>query len=115
MMKELVCIVCPKGCRLHVDDENDYAVTGNSCPRGAEYGHNEIKNPTRVLTSTVRLNGGLYRRCPVKTEKAVPKGKLLEIMRELNTVELTSPVQIGQVALENAAGTGVNVIVTKAL
>ena len=114
-MKELVCIVCPKGCRLHVDDENDYAVTGNSCPRGAEYGHNEIKNPTRVLTSTVRLNGGLYRRCPVKTEKAVPKGKLLEIMRELNTVELTSPVQIGQVALENAAGTGVNVIVTKAL
>ena len=62
-MKELVCIVCPKGCRLHVDEENDYAVTGNGCPRGAVYGHNEIKNPTRVLTSTVRLDGGLYRRC----------------------------------------------------
>ena len=114
-MKELVCIVCPKGCRLHVDEENDYAVTGNSCPRGAVYGHNEIKNPTRVLTSTVRLNGGAYRRCPVKTQTAVPKGKLLDIMKELNQIELSSPVQIGQVALENAAGTGVNVIVTKAL
>lgn len=114
-MKELVCIVCPKGCRLHVDEENDFAVTGNSCPRGAEYGHNEIKNPTRVLTSTVKLTGGLYRRCPVKTEKAVPKGKLMEIMQELNAVSLSSPVKIGQVALENAAGTGVNVIVTKNL
>ena len=114
-MKELVCIVCPKGCRLHVDEENGYAVTGNSCPRGAEYGHNEIKNPMRVLTSTVKLTGGLYRRCPVKTEKAVPKGKLLEIVQELNAVSLTSPVKIGQVALENAAGTGVNVIVTKDL
>lgn len=114
-MKELVCIVCPKGCRLHVDEENGYAVTGNSCPRGAEYGHNEIKNPTRVLTSTVKLTGGLYRRCPVKTEKAVPKGKLMDIMRELNKVELTAPVQIGQIALQNAADTGVNVVVTKNL
>ena len=93
-MKELVCIVCPKGCRLHVDDENGYTVTGNSCPRGAEYGKNEIQNPTRVLTSTVRLSGGAYRRCPVKTEKAV---------------------SIGQVVLTNAAGTGVNVVVTKSL
>ena len=114
-MKELVCIVCPKGCRLHVDDENGYAVTGNSCPRGAEYGKNEIQNPTRVLTSTVRLSGGAYRRCPVKTDRAVPKGKLLDIMKELNGVELTSPVAIGQIALKDAAGTGANVVVTKAL
>ena len=114
-MKELVCIVCPKGCRLHVDEENGFAVTGNSCPRGAEYGKNEIQNPTRVLTSTVKLTGGAYRRCPVKTDKAVPKGKLLDIMEELNGVELASPVSIGQVALKDAAGTGANVVVTKAL
>ena len=114
-MKELVCIVCPKGCRLHVDEENDYQVIGNSCPRGETYGHNEIKNPTRVLTSTVCVEGGLYRRCPVKTESAVPKGKLMEIMQALNGVCLKAPVAIGQVVLENAAGTGVNVIVTKNL
>ena len=114
-MKELVCIVCPKGCRLLVDEENGFAVTGNSCLRGAEYGKNEIRNPTRVLTSTVRLTGGAYRRCPVKTDKAVPKGKLLDIMKELNGVELASPVTIGQVVLKNAAGTGADVVVTKAL
>ena len=114
-MKELVCIVCPKGCRLHVDEENGFAVTGNSCPRGAAYGKNEIQNPTRVLTSTVRLNGGAYRRCPVKTDRAIPKGKLLDVMEALNDVELSSPVSIGQVALENVCGTGANVVVTKAL
>ena len=114
-MKELVCIVCPNGCRLHVDDEHGYTVTGNSCPRGAEYGHNEIKNPTRVLTSTVRLEGGLYRRCPVKTNKAVPKGRLLDIMQALNDVSLTAPVRSGQVVLHNVCGTDADVIVTKDL
>ena len=114
-MKELVCIVCPKGCRLRVDEENDYAVTGNSCPRGAAYGHSEIKNPTRVLTSTVRLSGGLYRRCPVKTDAPVPKGKLMEVMQQLNAVTLEAPVAIGQVVIPNVAGTEANVVVTKNL
>ena len=114
-MKELVCIVCPRGCRLKVDEENDFAVTGNSCPRGAEYGRNEIMSPTRVLTSTVRLTGSSLRRCPVKTDRPVPRDKLLEIMSLLNTVELTSPVTIGQPVLENVLGTGANVIVTRNL
>jgi CxxC motif-containing protein len=114
-MKELVCIVCPKGCRLHVDDEHGYTVTGNSCPRGAAYGKNEIQNPTRVVTSTVRLAGGLYRRCPVKTDAAVPKGKIMDVMKQLNGVDLRSPVAIGQVVLPNVAGTGANVVVTKNL
>ena len=114
-MKELVCIVCPRGCRLKVDEENDFAVTGNTCPRGAEYGRNEIMAPTRVLTSTVRLTGASLRRCPVKTDRPVPREKLLEIMSLLNEVELTSPVTIGQPVLENVLGTGANVIVTRNL
>lgn len=114
-MKELVCIVCPKGCRLHVDDENGYLVSGNSCIRGAEYGKNEILNPTRVLTSTVKAEGGLYRRCPVKTNRAVPKAKLFEIMAALNAVTLSAPVQVGQVIIENVCGTGADIIATKGL
>ena len=114
-MKELVCIVCPKGCRLKVDEANDYAVTGNACPRGAAYGKSEIQNPTRVLTSTVKITGALYRRCPVKTDNVVPKGKLMEVMQLLNAVELKSPVKIGQVVIEKVAGTDANVVVTKDL
>ncbi len=114
-MKELVCIVCPKGCRLRVDEENGYLVSGNSCIRGAEYGKNEILNPTRVLTSTVKMEGGLYRRCPVKTNKAIPKAKLFDVMETLNGITLSSPVSVGQVVVENVCGTGADVITTKAL
>lgn len=114
-MKELVCIVCPKGCRLRVDEENGYLVSGNSCIRGAEYGKNEILNPTRVLTSTVKMEGGLYRRCPVKTNQAVPKSMLFDIMHALNAVTLSAPVQLGQVVIKNVCGTGADIIATKTL
>ena len=109
-MKELICIVCPKGCHLKVDENNDYAVTGNACPRGAEYGKAELTNPTRVVTSTVRCVGGIYPRCPVKTDGVIPKGKMFEVMETLNHVELTAPVAVGQVVIENVCGTGVNVV-----
>ena len=65
-MANIICIVCPKGCRLTVD-ENTLAVTGNGCPRGAEYGKNELTHPVRVVTSTVRVEGADICRCPVKT------------------------------------------------
>ena len=54
-MTNIICITCPKGCHLSVDENNDYAVTGNACPRGEIYGKNELKNPVRVVTSTVRV------------------------------------------------------------
>lgn len=114
-MKELICIVCPKGCRLHVDEEHDYSVTGNGCPRGAEYGKMELTNPTRVVTSTVRCTGGRFPRCPVKTDGAIPKGKIFEVMEALNDVALTAPVRTGQIVLENVCGTGANIVATRGM
>ena len=114
-MKELICIVCPRGCHLKVDEANDYAVTGNSCPRGAEYGRNECTHPTRVLTTTVKIDGAAYRRCPVRTERAIDKSLLFKAMDALIGVTLHAPVLVGDVALEYVCGTGVNVIVTREL
>ncbi len=114
-MKELICIVCPKGCHLKVDEENGCAVTGNNCPRGAEYGKVELTNPTRVVTSTVRCVGGAHPRCPVKTDRAIPKGMMFEIMSALDGVELTAPVRVGQVVIENVCGTGANVVAARDL
>ena len=105
-MKELVCIVCPKGCRLHVDEQNGFAVTGNSCPRGEEYGRNELKNPTRVLTSTVKISGALHSRCPVKTDRPIAK-------REVAAVRLQAPVAVGEIVVDNIAGTGANLVAAK--
>ncbi len=112
-MKELICIVCPQGCHLKVDEERGYTVTGNSCPRGAEYGRVELTHPTRVVTSTVRCVGGGYPRCPVKTDRPIPKEKIFEVMAALDSAELTAPVQVGQVVMENVCGTGANIVATR--
>jgi len=112
-MKELICIVCPKGCHLKVDEEQGYTVTGNACPRGAEYGRAELTHPTRVLTSTVRCVGGRHPRCPVKTDAPIPKELLFDAMKALEGVEVTAPVQVGEVVLADLCGTGVNVVITK--
>lgn len=112
-MKELICICCPKGCHLQVDPQNDYAVTGNACPNGAAYGKEELTHPTRIITSTVCIAGGLYPRCPVKTEQPVPKEKMPDVMAALNTVRLQAPVRVGEVVLHDVCGTGVDVVATR--
>ena len=114
-MTELTCIGCPLGCSLTVDEENDYAVTGNSCKKGAEYGKNELKNPTRVLTTTVNAEGGIHGRCPVRTEAPIPKAMLFDAMKVLSEVTVKAPVKCGETVLEDILGTGVNVIATRDL
>ena len=112
-MKELICITCPKGCHLKVDEET-FAVTGNSCPRGAVYGANELRNPVRVVTSTVVVDGPA-RRLAVKTDRPIPKGKMFEVMAEIARVRVKPPVAVGQILISNVAGTDGNVVATKAL
>ena len=141
-MKEIICITCPKGCHLKVDEES-FAVTGNSCPRGAVYGANELRSPVRVVTSTVvvepagagidRLQNPdclprtsdacpyegaekvLPRRLPVKTDRPIPKGKMFQVMAEINRLRVTPPVAVGDVLIPNVAGTDGNVVATKNL
>ena len=79
-MKELICITCPRGCHLTVDEEHDFTVTGNACPRGAEYGRNELLHPVRTVTSTVRTEGSPIPRLPVKTDRPIPKEKVFDCM-----------------------------------
>ena len=112
-MTELICIVCPKGCHLKVDEENGFSVTGNSCPHGAEYGRKELTNPTRVITSTVCVEGGTLRRASVKTSSDIPKGKIFEAMRLLDGVTIPAPVAIGDVVVKDILGLGGDFIATK--
>ena len=110
-MRELICINCPRGCRLHVDD--DLNVTGNFCPRGVIYAKNELTHPVRTLTSTVKVQSTLERRLPVKSSSPLPKEKVFDAVKELDAVLVKTPIHIGDVVVENVAGTGVNIIATK--
>lgn len=114
-MKELICIVCPRGCHLQVDEQNDYTVTGNGCPRGAAYGKTELTNPTRVLTSTVRIAGAAHRRLPVKTSTAIPKGLLFQAMEQVNGLQVQAPVALGQVLIADLLGTGADLVAAKGM
>ena len=105
-MTNLICIVCPKGCHLAVDEDNNYEVTGFGCARGVDYGKKELTNPTRVITSTVKITGGIHKRLPVKTNQDIPKGMIHDAMAPLDAVELTAPVKVGDVVVPDICGTG---------
>ena len=113
--REIICIGCPMGCPLEVKMENGKVIkiSGNTCKRGETYAQKECTNPTRILTSSVVVKGGIEVVVPVKTEKDVPKEKLFDCMKELKDVAVQAPVHIGDIILENICGTGVNIIATK--
>ena len=112
-MKELICIICPKGCHLQVDETNDYQVSGQGCLRGVEYGRTELLHPTRVLTSTVVLKNSHLRRCPVKTSGAIDKHLIFTAMELLLDVELSAPLTIGQTVVADICGSNIDWVVTR--
>ena len=114
-MKELICIGCPNGCHLKVDTENGYTVTGNKCDKGAEYGRNELLHPVRVVTSTVRTDSAVFPRLPVKTDRAIDKAKMFEVMALLENVTARVPVCCDDVLLSGILGTDVNIVACRDL
>ena len=112
--RELICIGCPLGCMLTVE-MNDGAVvnvTGNTCPRGKVYAEKEVTNPTRIVTSSVRVKGGDRVSVSCKTKSDIPKSKIFDVARALKEVEVVAPVKIGDVLVEDVAGTGVQIVAT---
>jgi len=118
-VKDMVCIVCPLGCKLKVmkndESQNGYAVKGNKCFRGANYGITEMTNPTRVLTTTVVISGATVRRLPVKTSGPIPKHLINDAMKVINKVEVKTPIKVGQAIIKNILGTGVDVVASRSM
>lgn len=113
--REMICVSCPIGCAITVelDDNNEVvSVTGNTCPRGDKYARQECTHPERMLTSTVKVEGGNLPVVPVKSASPVPKEMLFDCMKEINKVILKAPVNFGDVVIENILGTGVDIIAT---
>ena len=113
---ELTCIVCPMGCTLTVTQNEEgeiLSVEGNTCPRGVTYAKKELTNPTRIVTSTVKVEGGKQPVVAVKTRTDVPKNTIFTCMEAINHVVAKAPVHIGDVLLCDICGTGVELIATQ--
>ncbi|MBQ9783737.1 MAG: DUF1667 domain-containing protein [Clostridia bacterium] len=113
MIRELTCIVCPKGCQLKVELEGKkvLSVTGHTCKRGEAYAQAECTAPMRTLTTTAAVVGGGV--VPVKTDKTVPKEMLFDCMKAINEARVPADAKVGDIVIENILGTGANVITTR--
>ena len=111
MERKLTCIVCPLGCELRAEiiDGKVQAVTGNTCPRGAKYAESEVVNPRRTVTSTVRCIDGSV--LPVKTDREIPKGKMAECMKIINSTVTRLPICVGDVIIRDVFGA--NIVATQ--
>ena len=111
MTRELVCIICPRGCGLKVEMEEGkiVSITGNSCPRGVKYAEDECLSPQRTVTSTVRCEDG--RMISVKTDRPIPKDKVFECMKMINSAIAPLPIHIGDVMIKDVFGS--NVVATE--
>lgn len=113
----LTCIICPMGCSMEVEVETNssgqkkvLSVKDNGCKRGEQYAAKELQNPTRTLTTTIKVEGGELPLVPVKTAGEVPKASLLQCMEVVRRASCKAPVKRGDVLIYDLLGTGVNVI-----
>ncbi len=109
-MKELTCIVCPRGCHLYIDDK--LKVSGNFCKRGETYAIEELTHPSRILTTTMLVENRNSKLVCVKTNKKIPKEKMFDVMTKINNQTVKAPCKIGDKAIENILGLGVDIIFT---
>jgi CxxC motif-containing protein len=114
--KEIICTICPNGCRMNVSINEEDVVTSVEnalCERGRKYAVDEVQYPKRSLTSTVKVKGGVFPLVSVRSDKTIPKEKLREVIIELRKLELEAPVKYHQVIACDILGTGANIIATK--
>ncbi len=119
--RTMTCINCPMGCQVTINYEiaagtinkDTLSVTGNTCPRGAQYAVSEVTNPTRTVTGTIGVLNREGMVCPVKTKTPVPKDKVYEVAELLMKLTVEAAAKIGDVVLADILGTGSDLVVTK--
>ena len=111
MNRELTCIICPRGCLLQVTGGEVLAVTGNACPRGAQYAQQECTNPVRTLTTVLRPVNRCGTMVAVKTLHPIPKAAISAAMAQLRNITVTVPISTGDTVLDDLFGSPV--VVTK--
>jgi CxxC motif-containing protein len=115
--KHFVCVVCPIGCEIDVvhDGSRIISMEGNKCEKSEEFVSQELIEPMRILTTTVRIQGSRWPVIPVRTDKAVPKQLFPRIMKQLRLIELQAPVNMLDVVVRDALRTGANIIATRTM
>ncbi len=116
-VKEIICIICPNSCKLHVfkDEKGEVQVEGYGCTRGIQYGKDEYTAPKRTLITTVKIEDGDLPVLPIRSKEGIPKEKLFEAMKVANHVTIKAPIKMGDVVIPNLLGLGIEVIASRSM
>ena len=115
MISKLVCIVCPNSCEMNITESNTEKpyISGNKCERGKNYAEQEIINPARILTTTIKVKNGFIKRLPVRSNKSIPKDKLFQCMEFLKNIEKEAPIKAEDIIVENIMDMNINIVASK--
>jgi len=115
--RHFVCVVCPVGCEIDVvhDGGTIISMEGNKCEKSEEFVSQELIEPMRILTTTVRIEGSKWPVIPVRTDRVVPKRLFPRIMRQLRRIKLQAPVNMSDVVGRDVLRTGASIIATRTM
>jgi CxxC motif-containing protein len=115
--KHFVCVVCPVGCEIDVvhDGSKIISMEGNKCEKSEEFVSQELIEPMRILTTTVRIQGSRWPVIPVRTDRAVPKRLFARIVKQLRRIKLQAPVNMLDVVVREVLHTGANIVATRTM
>jgi len=116
--KELTCIVCPNGCPLEIDFEEEPSfelihIEGHTCDKGPKWAEQELTRPMRTIASNILVENGAFPLVSVRTDAPIPKASIFQVMGEIQATTVTAPVSIGDKLIQNPAGTDCNIIATR--
>lgn len=112
--KKLTCIVCPLGCQMEVVYDGKakkiISMEGNQCKKGQKFAENEIIDPRRIFTTTIKINSKTIKRLPVRSNTPAPKDKILGMAREAKKIKVKPPIKMGDILAYNFLDSGVDII-----
>lgn len=113
--KHFTCVICPIGCEIDVElkDGDVVSTEGSKCAKGKEFVSQELEEPMRILTTTIRMKGAKWAMLPVRTDKPIPKRLLFSVIEDLASIELLAPVKMSDVIIRDIAGTDANIVATR--
>lgn len=112
--QSIICVACPKGCRLQIQrDGEEVLVSNQGCKRGVEYAIGEMKDPRRMVATTVQIEGARHPLLPVYSAAPFPKARIFELLATLRSLKVQAPVKEGQIILENALDTGISILASR--
>jgi len=114
MNESITCISCPLGCHILIGRKGDKEIfTGHECKKGEEYAIQEINNPMRVLTTTVKVDNGKIKLLPVRSKNEIPKDKIIKGIIELSKIKVKAPIKCGDLIYKNILETRVDIIASR--